>query len=266
MIQSTMCGLPPRVLLRKKPSMLGFIPSSKIANKLDWNKGSGCVLSMSIAKQRIDLAVASHPSCQEPVESLSSIPLKTVMCQSSNRKLLCETVKQELSAILSDYPVCGMLVAWPVQRDSGRCGAPCGRVLHTLDQIMPAITTSPAICLYDASARVPDEDAWGRAVAYGRIPDNATTVHVASKEQYYHYTANKTTVCVDLWSDFSRLHWPELAVYNDDAEEMSTATVRTTSRRRMATTPLSGQKPATIFHPPPWLLDDEDTDAASCNF
>jgi hypothetical protein len=216
---------------------------SKVAQALDWHRPvNGTVLALNISKDRIDLAVASHPNSAQPVlESLPSIPLTKVTCTSTNRKLLTENVKQELQQVLHEFAVCGLLVAWPVQLDSGRCGAPCGHVYHTLDQLLHSSalqTTTTAynnlkkqvvvpVCLYDTSRTVPDEDGWGRSEAYGRTPPAHVTHHRASVEQYTHphqsllplpsphtddttVQNNQNHCLLDMWTDFCLQHWPEL--------------------------------------------------------
>jgi len=182
-------------------SVTSFLASpSKVAHALDWKKASGAILSLRIVKDRIDLAVSSHPSFQEPAQPLPSIPLK--METSNNRKVLKAEVAQELQDIVRNFNVCGMVVNWPVQKE-GRCGASCGRVLHTLDQI--AINSSRPVCLFDSNHYEPPEDDWGRAKVYSETSDK--TLHVASEEQY---KDSSGILAADIWNNFCQEHWPEL--------------------------------------------------------
>lgn len=173
----------------------------KVAHSLDWRKASGSILSLRIVRDRIDLAVASHPSLEEPTMELPSIPLRTHI--EHNKKVLDEAVSQELARAVQNFNVCGMVVSWPVQRE-GWCGKSCGKVLNTLDQIQAANTSRP-ICLYDPNHSSPPEDEWGRATLYSETSDK--TLHVASEEQYEDTTGK---VAVDIWNDFCAEHWPEL--------------------------------------------------------
>jgi len=186
-----------------KPITRFLTAPGRVAHKLDWCKSSGSVLNLSITDTRIDLAVASHPSFAEPAQELPSIPLETTT--RNNKRILREKVPRELEACMREHAVCGLVVAWPV-REEGRCGAACGRVLHTLDHITPVLKVSKPICLYDVNHFMPDEDEWGRAEAYGEACFDKT-VHRASEEQY----KDKKPLCATtVWDCFVREHWPDL--------------------------------------------------------
>ena len=200
----------------------------KVAQSLDWRKVSGSVLSMRVAADKIELAIASHPSFEEPLQQLASIPLK--METADNKKVLKPEVVQELSKVVKDFNVCGMVVSWPVQKE-GWCGASCGRVLHTLDQIISQSDTvlSPArpVCLWDEEHNVPHEDEWGRNATYSKISNK--TCHQASKEQY----GDHNSVAVDVWNDFVREHWPDLyqqqprnKMWNSEEDTSASRTIR----------------------------------------
>ena len=45
-------------------------------------------------------------------------------------------VLRQLDHVVKEYNVCGVLVSWPVQRDTGKVGAACGRVLYTLEDLI----------------------------------------------------------------------------------------------------------------------------------
>ena len=174
----------------------------QVAHALDWRQASGAILSLRIVRDRIDLAVASHPALEEPTMELPSIPLRT--STKDNRKVLDAAVSRELAQAVQRFNVCGMVVSWPVQRE-GWCGKSCGKVLHTLDQIQAAARRP--VCLYDPEHSAPPEDEWGRAPLYAQTTDQ--TLHVASQEQYNQdNTVGK--VAVDIWNDFCAEHWPEL--------------------------------------------------------
>lgn len=187
---------------------------SKVAQALDWKRASGSILSVAVQKDRIDLAVASHPATDADVTSLASIPLKMEVQNGS--KGLSPKVSQELAKIVNDFSVCGLVVSWPVQKE-GWCGAPCGRVLFTLDQLTAQSKTllsrSRPVCLWDEAHHQSLEDDWGRAEIYGKASNK--TEHRASAEQYQ----APLTVAADVWNDFCRAHWPELYYRSHSADE-----------------------------------------------
>lgn len=196
---------------------------SKIASALDWKKLNGSVLSLDIHKDRIGLAVASHPSFGGKAVSLDDIPL-------AKRGRVTKECKERLATLAKDYRVCGVVVSWPVQPDTGRMGASCGRVLHTLDDLLAdssLCTSSRPLCLWDGEHSMPEpEDQWGRCTAYSRT--SSKTEHRASIEQY---NTDENIVAANVWEDFCRSHWPELAA----KKEMP---VRSTMPSRKQTTSL----------------------------
>lgn len=175
---------------------------SKIASALDWRKLNGSVLSLNIHKDRIGLAIASHPSFGEQATALEDIPL-------AKKGRVTREGKERLAALAKDHRVCGFVVAWPLQRDTGRMGASCGRVLHTLDELLQdssLCTSSRPLCLWDGEHSVTEqEDNWGRSKVYSRTSDKKE--HRASIEQY---NQDENIVAAKVWDDFCRSHWPEL--------------------------------------------------------
>lgn len=229
--------------------------SSKVAHSLDWKKAGGCVLSMSITRDRIHLAVSSHPSSGDTAQSLPSIPLKTEIID--NKKVLSPAVAEELADIMQDWQVCGMVVNWPVQKE-GWCGASCGHVLFTLDQLTShnsVVSSNRPICLWDEEHHVPPEDEWGRAPVYGEPSDK--TVHIASQEQYEAPTT--TTVPADIWNDFCRAHWPELYYYKEAQVAASWSAGK--SKTLTAASASSAPPPKTTVVDTAWLESYEDTAA-----
>jgi len=240
---------------------------SKVAHALDWKKVSGSILSMSISSDRIDLAVASHPSgCAEDTldtsaQSLPSIPLKTEIVNrdgKKNQRILSPAVAEELQDIMNDWKVCGVVVNWPVQKE-GWCGAPCGKVLYTLDQLASSsqqnvLSPNRPICLWDEEHHVPFEDEWGRSPVYSE-PCEDKTVHIASEEQYQ----APSTVALDVWNDFCRAHWPEL-YYNSYTTATSASSSWSAGKKNLAAIPKTPSKAATTVDVE-WLDSYEDTAA-----
>jgi len=190
---------------------------SKVAQALDWRRSAASVLSLSITRDRIHMAVANHPASSE-AQSLPSIPIETEVVD--NRRVLAPKVARELASIMQDWQVCGLVVNWPVQEE-GWCGAPCGRVLFTLDHLVRDLKNSNRpICLWDEEHRVPDEDEWGRCSLYGEPCSEKKTVHFASEEQY---KEKREHAAADIWRDFCAAHWPEIYVQQPAAAASSSA-------------------------------------------
>jgi len=189
------------------PNVTKFLAApGKIAHALDWRKQAGSVLSLHIGTHSIDLAVTTHPSMKNPIQSLPSIPIESET--RGNQKVLKRHILEELSSIVEDWKVCGMVVSWPVQKE-GWCGAPCGKVLHTLDQLVQdssIVSSSRPVCLWDGHHFLNTEDEWGRVALYG-VPSQKLE-HRASKEQY----REEGMVAADIAKDYIRHHWPEFVM------------------------------------------------------
>ena len=184
---------------------------AKVAKSLNKKKCSGSVLNLDICKDRINLAVASHPQYREPMRMLNPINLSGHTFE--NRKILDDEVSSELGIVIRDFNVCGIVVGWPVEKE-GWCGSPCGRVLHTLDQLSISaerhglFSTAPEfpICLYDMNHYLPDEDdEWGRSTVYC---STTKKMYIISSEQQ-NRERNSYNVS-DIWNDFSRTYWSDL--------------------------------------------------------
>lgn len=188
---------------------------AKVARALDWKKAAS-VLSLHIGKDSIDLAVTSHPSStgdEEIILPLPSIPLKCEV--QDNKKKLKPAVLSELATIVDKFDVCGMVVSWPLQKE-GWCGAPCGRVLHTLDQISrdaSIVSSSRPVCLWDGHHFHSNEDEWGRSAIYAKVSEKQ--VHIASKEQY----KDEGSLAAEIAQDYLRHHWPDLCVPDKNSNE-----------------------------------------------
>lgn len=183
--------------------------STKVANALDWRKKSGgAVLSLDIHRDNIGLAIALHPSIAETATTLDPIPL-------CNKGKLSTQDKEHLADIISTNNICGIVVSWPLQEGTGRMGAACGRVFHTLEDLMSESSNSrivsmmnhKPICLWDSehAKDLDAEDRWGRSVAYCRTSNKS--IYKASEEQY---NQDEEIVARQVWDDFMHAHWPEL--------------------------------------------------------
>jgi RNase H-fold protein (predicted Holliday junction resolvase) len=176
---------------------------SKIASTLNWRKVSGSILSLHIHKDRIGMAVASHPSFGERTQTLDSIKLL-------RRGHADADIKEQLAEIVKEFKVCGVVVSWPVQTDTCRPGAACGRILHTLDDLLEdsnVISTSRPLCFWDGRHVEPEpEDEWGRCASYARTTSTHKDIHIASQEQY---NQDENVVAAQVWDDFVQSQWPD---------------------------------------------------------
>jgi hypothetical protein len=223
-------------------------PPSKVAHALDWRKVSGSILSMSIVGDRIDLAVAFHPSSSDSPQSLPSIPLKTQVV--NNKKVLAPGVAEELSSLMKDWEVCGLVVNWPVQKE-GWAGYSAGKTLFALDQLTSVLSPSRPVCLWDEEHHVPYEDEWGRSPIYAEA--SSKTTHKASEEQY----KPPSTVAADVWNDFCRAHWPELYYSSSTSSSATSSSTAAWSSKAMP----QRAKTTTRAVDVEWLDSYEDTSA-----
>lgn len=198
---------------------------STVASALDWKKlhHDGTVLTLTIHSNRISVAIACHPALTSTTRALPDIPM-------GRRATVTDETKERLHEYLKDHRMCGVVVAWPIQTDTGRMGAACGRVLHTLDQLLldssSLLSSSSSsshrqqrpICLWDAgdhSHTSPPPDEWGRTSAFvGKTTTTPTTttttttrIHRASLEQYH---TDEALTALQVWYHFCQAHWPEL--------------------------------------------------------
>ena len=179
-----------------------------------WKKSSS-VLSLHVGKDSIDLAVTSHPSSTADESLILPLPSIPLQCKvQDNQKVLHDTVLTELAGIVAQFDVCGMVVSWPLQKE-GWCGAPCGRVLHTLDQMArddaDIMSAHRPVCLWDGHHFHSSEDEWGRTALYAHA--SKKEVHIASKEQY----KDEGSLAAEIAHDYLRHHWPDL--YEDEDKQ-----------------------------------------------
>jgi RNase H-fold protein (predicted Holliday junction resolvase) len=211
---------------------------SKIASALDWRKVSGSILSLDIHKDRIGMAVASHPSFGERAQTLDSIKLL-------RRGHADADIKEQLAEIVKEFKVCGVVVSWPIQTDTGRPGAACGRILHTLDDLLEdsnVISTSRPLCFWDGRHVEPEpEDEWGRCASYARTTGTDKEIHIASQEQY---NQDENVVAAQVWDDFVKSQWPE--TYQEEQQQFAS--------------PKSSSKASS------WAVDEDWEEDTSTNF
>mmetsp|Transcript_24513 Transcript_24513/g.27509 ORF Transcript_24513/g.27509 Transcript_24513/m.27509 type:complete len:276 (+) Transcript_24513:205-1032(+) len=246
--------------LKSTRKLTNFLTTpSRVASKLDWNKRNGAVLALDIGKDRIGMALASHPlysSSETHMASLSPIELSYTQKtyaepQNHTKRILSSATLQELESVMQTHNVCALLVGWPLS-EGNRIGAPCGKVLHTLDCLVEesSMLDKRPVCLWtggepdvtskDHASGSFEEDDWGRAPIWAHPPPSTKTVHIASQEQYTHHEASDQ-VALRIWNDFSQNQWPDLyqeqrlpgqEEQGDGAAEESTSTITTSSSKK----------------------------------
>lgn len=178
-----------------------LVAPSKIATTLNWKKLGGAVLSLDVHKDRIGMALASHPAQHEPSTTLDPIRFHF------KGGKLPEEAMRHIESVVAENNVCGVVVSWPVQKDTGRRGAACGRTLRVLEDLIENTTVFAAnrnLCLWDSThVQISDEDEWGRCAEYNRTSNK--TIYQASKEQYIQ---DENDVAEQVWDDFAKTHWP----------------------------------------------------------
>lgn len=228
---------------------------SAVANTLDWRKASAGVanaLAIDVHADKIGLALATLRSekddegateSQQVLRSRQLLfrsrerdhfslgfhdsfscrvldPIPLVSSEETGRKrkrVIAPEAKRRLSGLIRDHNVCGIVVSWPIQKDTGLKGASCGRTLWALEQLLeedesegfsPFAPNKP-LCLWQGyTSDHPVEDNFGRCSVYARTSDK--TEHFASKEQYH--LENEPIIAADVWRDFCEYHWPAAAV------------------------------------------------------
>lgn len=183
---------------------------SKIASALDWKKASGAILALDVGATHIGLALASHPSYGESPLPLEPVELK-LQSINGNKRVLSPAVAEQLQRIVQAHNVSSFVVSWPVQKE-GRCGAACGKVLHTLDSLVDSesvMTEKKPFCLWDEHHYQAPEDEWGRNPLYGE-PCSTQTVHSSKSQEHYSAPDSSSAVAAQVMTDFMKAQWPDL--------------------------------------------------------
>ena len=185
-----------------------LVAPSKIASSLNWKKYSGAVLSLDIHKDRIGMAIASHPT---RMDNCGAETLEPIYYHFQNGKLP-DNAKDRLEQIVQQQHknICGIVVSWPLQKDTGHMGAPCGRTIHIVEELLEetnVIAPHRPICFWDSQHlhASEDDDEWGRFPECNRISNKQE--HLASVEQY---RQDEDIVASQVWNDFVRVHWPTI--------------------------------------------------------
>jgi len=215
---------------------------SKIANALDWKKQiGGSIATIDVHADRIGLSISHHPSSSSGEdESTSSLSLSLSSSSSSLSSSLSssfyslpirqkgkfkipDSSRQQLSDLVQENKVCGFVVSWPIQKDTGLMGASCGRTLFAIEELLlqpssslssaaaaaSVFTSNRKICLWDGGVHVHDDqiktDILGRSSVHARTSNQKE--YRACKEKC---RRDDTIVVTRVWEDFVKTNWPQI--------------------------------------------------------
>jgi len=215
---------------------------SKIANALDWKKQIATIATIDVHADRIGLSISHHPSSSSGQdESTSSLSSSSSSSSSSllssslsslfyslpirqkGKFKIPDSSRQQLSDLVQENKVCGFVVSWPIQKDTGLMGASCGRTLFAIEELLlqpssslssaaaasSVFTSNRKICLWDGGVHVHDDqiktDILGRSSVHARTSNQKE--YRASKEKC---RRDETIVATRVWENFVKTNWPEI--------------------------------------------------------
>jgi hypothetical protein len=221
---------------------------SKIANALDWKKQiGGSIATIDVHANRIGLTISHHPDATSTYDessessessSISSSSLSySIPMHSKGKQKIPDSSRKQLSELVQDNKVCGFVISWPLQKDTGLMGASCGRTLFAIEELLQqpkpssVFSVNRPICLWDggsssSSSSIHEQeqeqqshqapDIFGRSSIYART--STKKEHCASKEQYHQ---DESIVATKVWEDFVKTNWPEIYAANQQHEQQS---------------------------------------------
>lgn len=196
---------------------------SKVANSLDWRKATGgTIATIDVHASRIGITISEHPdtipsSSPPPSKCSYSLPIR----EKGLHKIPTSS-RQQLVNLVNEHKVCGFVVSWPLQSDTGLMGASCGRTLYAIEELIKTppndsggvkyktqrsvFSPNRPICLWSGmESEQGNTDAFGRSSVYART--SRKTEYCASKEQYHE---DESIVAANIWEDFVHVNWPQI--------------------------------------------------------
>ena len=120
--------------------MKALTKPSKVANALEWTKSSGgTVATLNVHADRIGVRISQHPTGthrQSPSPPPSSSSYHSLPLRRKGLHKIPDSTRQRLADLVKEHNVCGFLVSWPIQGDTGLRGAPCGRTLYVMEELL----------------------------------------------------------------------------------------------------------------------------------
>ncbi|OEU09054.1 hypothetical protein FRACYDRAFT_220676, partial [Fragilariopsis cylindrus CCMP1102] len=226
---------------------------SKIASALDWKKQiGGSIATIDFHVNRIGLTISHHPDnsiTNDEVSSISSSSYYSIPMLKKGKQKIPDSSRKQLSELVQENKVCGFVISWPLQKDTGLMGASCGRTLFAIEELLQShqssqseseseenqqqqkqnstnsnsnsvFTVNRPICLWDSiHEEQPKADIFGRSSVYSRT--STKKEHCASKEQYHQ---DESIVATKVWEDFVKTNWPDIYATNNQYQNHSMAT------------------------------------------
>lgn len=196
---------------------------SKVANSLDWRKATGgTIATIDVHASRIGITISEHPDTIPSSSPLSSKCSYSLPFREKGLHKIPTSSRQQLADLVNEYKVCGYVVSWPLQSDTGLMGASCGRTLYAIEKLLETLpddtkgiarkaqrsifSPSRLICLWNGMhSEQPNTDTFGRSSVYART--SRKTEYCASKEQYHQ---DESIVAANIWEDFVHVNWPHI--------------------------------------------------------
>ena len=217
---------------------------SYLAEKLEWHQARGgtllCVSFSSVgSKQKNSCSAAHVATCRHPSFSTEASNLSSLATH--KRGLLTEQSLFQLTSLIRHHSVCGLLVAWPVQKEDGggTMGYGCGRTIRSLEHVIEKCPLwsrkEIPICLWEPlemRKKSVNLDEWGRNPIYGRRYDG-TFWHSAREEQYHAYA--RISSLNEMYQEFVSIHWPELYYQSLVKKPFTVLESKNTSRTSLLT-------------------------------
>jgi len=153
---------------------------------------------LDITETSIGVCIGDHPTQDGAIRRIDPIRL----LPSSSHE-----VAEHIDTLAKEHNVCAVVVGWPLQPE-GNPGKPCGKVLHTLENLMDRkrslVSKKRPFTLWDdryaetsPTASTADEglncksvendqppDQWGRCTAYARAPTSKDGDTYCSRAAY----------------------------------------------------------------------------------
>jgi len=171
-------------------------------------------MSVEVTSDRIGIAIARHPDTSSTVHKMEPIRFKEML----GVRKIDKDIVSKLESMATEHNVCAFVVGWPLQPD-GRMGAPCGKVLHLLDELAAKsdkfFTKDRPFTLWDdrdiprenidvssMKLNVPPPDEWGRSVMFSRVRPRSDEPIYLSRELGNHPTSEDSSMAAEILEMF----------------------------------------------------------------
>lgn len=200
-----------------------LVTPNKVASVIDWSRKA--VMALDITENQVGICIGGRPSSHEDNEVHRLDPIRLHTSRSSH-----DQVAAQIDNLAREHDVCAIVVGWPLQPE-GNPGKPCGKVLHTLENLVAhdssIVSRRRPFTLWDdrraaidkespssssqstsSTSRSEDNDRtttsttiendqppdqWGRCVAFARAPTSKDGDTYCSQNAYDRPTGDKAS-------------------------------------------------------------------------